>query len=379
MTLHKFINEQMTAILAEWTSFARKTDPAGNMSELALRDHAAEILRTIAADMATRQTPTAQREKSQGAADTAIGDETAAATHGRMRYDNNFSLLELSAEFRALRATVLRLWLPKIAAMTEAHAYEMVRFNEAIDQALAESIVTYSSRADQTRELFLAILGHDLRAPLATVSLTADLLLRSTALPAPCQPQVLRMRRSARIMSSMVDDLLGYARTQMGAGMPMHAEHIDITACCRAAIEDASSMFPRCEFRGNFSGALSGDFDGVRIQQLISNLLINAAQHGSKDHAIDFKAVGDEAGITFTVRNFGAVIPGPLLSTMFEPLVQLEPDDKEDAVLRTSMGLGLFIASETALAHKGTISAASNATDGTVITVTFPRASAPVP
>lgn len=376
MKLHQFINEHMTDIIAEWTTFARKTDPAGDMSELALQDHAAEILKTIAADMKTRQSATAQLEKSQGIADTIVGDETAAATHGRMRHDNNFSLLELSAEFRALRATVLRLWLPKIDAMTQAYAYEMVRFNEAIDQALAESIVTYSKRADQTRELFLAILGHDLRAPLANVSMTADFLLLSNSLPDQNQLQLLRMKRSARLMASMVDDLLGYARTQMGAGMPMHVERIDITPFCCSAVEDASSMFPQCEFRRNFSGTLTGDFDGVRIQQLITNLLINAAQHGAKDHAVEFNAIGEEATVTISVQNFGIVIPEPLLSTMFEPLVQLEPENKDDATLRTSMGLGLFIASETAIAHNGTIAATSNATDGTIIAAQFPRTKA---
>src|SRR5471032_662411 len=136
MKLHLFITNHLAEILAEWTAFARKTDPAGTMSDLALRDDAADILQVIAADIATRQSPSAQIEKSQGDAPVAPGSqETAAAIHGRLRHASNFTLLELSAEFRALRATVLRMWLPRIAAMTDATVYEMVRFNEAIDQA----------------------------------------------------------------------------------------------------------------------------------------------------------------------------------------------------------------------------------------------------
>src|SRR5476651_1137075 len=200
MKLHLFISNHLAEILAEWTAFARKTDPAGTMSDLALRDDAADILQVIAADIATRQSPSAQIEKSQGDAPVEPGSqETAAAIHGRLRHASNFTLLELSAEFRALRATVLRMWLPRIAAMSDATVYEMVRFNEAIDQALAESIVTYSERADQTRELFLAILGHDLRAPLATITTSGELLARPQLQIAKIPDIGARIGRSARL------------------------------------------------------------------------------------------------------------------------------------------------------------------------------------
>src|SRR5471030_2109037 len=107
MKLHLFITNHLAEILAEWTAFARKTDPAGTMSDLALRDDAADILQVIAADIETRQSPSAQIEKSQGDAPVAPGSqETAAAIHGRLRHASNFTLLELIAEFRALRATV---------------------------------------------------------------------------------------------------------------------------------------------------------------------------------------------------------------------------------------------------------------------------------
>lgn len=374
MKLHLFITNHLAEILAEWTAFARKTDPAGTMSDLALRDDAADILQVIAADIETRQSPSAQIEKSQGDAPVAPGSqETAAAIHGRLRHASNFTLLELSAEFRALRATVLRMWLPRIGAMTDATVYEMVRFNEAIDQALAESIVTYSERADQTRELFLAILGHDLRAPLATVSLAADLMIHQQQPTDPAAGNLRRIKRSSRLMASMVDDLLGFARTRMGKGMPMHAEHIDIVGACRAAVEDASAMFPGCDIHANFCDDSSGFFDRVRIQQMVTNLLINAAQHGAQDKPIELSVTGDTTQLVIAVKNFGAVISAADLGTMFEPLVQLENGDTERVTLRTSLGLGLFIASETAIAHGGEISATSTEHDGTVMTVRLPR------
>jgi signal transduction histidine kinase len=374
MHLSAFIRSEMTEILEEWTTFARKNAPAdGEMSNLALTDHAQEILCAIAIDIETRQSKQQQYEKSQGDDDDGGEIESAAAIHGRLRHASNFSLLQLSSEFRALRATVLRLWLPSVHQMSETTIYEMVRFNEAIDQALAESIVTFSARAERTRDLFLAVLGHDLRAPLATISLVGDLLTR-TVVP---QEQVAALgqkaKRGAMLMSAMVTDLLGFTRLQMGAGMPTERSTVDAQEVCNAAVADAHAMYPSSTIVFHSSGNLTGSFDGVRLQQLVTNLLINAAQYSAKGHDVTLEGVGRDDAITINVRNFGPVIPEESLKTIFQPLVQLDPDTDEDARPMTSLGLGLFIAHETALAHNGKISVTSSPADGTVFSVSFPR------
>lgn len=374
MNLSAFIRSHMTQILAEWTAFAKKAAPVGGeMSNLALTDHAEAILRAVAIDIETRQSKQQQYEKSQGDEVDSGEEESAASSHGRLRQASNFSLLELSSEFRALRATVLRLWLPLVPHMSDTTIYEMVRFNEAIDQALAESIVTFSARAERTRDLFLAVLGHDLRAPLATISLAGDLLMR----PALPREQVAmlgeRTKRSAKLMGAMVTDLLGYTRLQMGAGMPTVRAPVDALNVCQAAVVDARAMYPICSFVFRPQGNLTGSFDSVRLQQLVTNLLINAAQYCAKGHDVTLEAVGRENAITIKVSNFGAVIPEQFLKTIFQPLVQLAPDSDEDAKPKTSLGLGLFIAQETAAAHNGKITATSSAANGTVFSVDFPR------
>lgn len=374
MNLSAFIRSHMTQILAEWTAFAKKAAPTGGaMSALALTDHAEAILCAVAIDIETRQSKQQQYEKSQGD-DVAGGDEeSAAALHGRLRQASNFSLLQLSSEFRALRATVLRLWLPLVPHMSDTTIYEMVRFNEAIDQALAESIVTFSSRTERTRDLFLAVLGHDLRAPLATIALAGDLLTRP-ALPVE-QVATLgaRARRSAKLMGAMVTDLLGYTSLQMGAGMPTVRAPVDALDVCREAVADARAMYPASSFAFHPVGNLAGSFDSVRLQQLVTNLLINAAQYSAKGHDVTLDAVGQEDAITIKVSNFGAVIPEQSLTAIFQPLVQLEPEGEAEARPKTSLGLGLFIAQETAAAHNGTISVRSSAAGGTVFSVAFPR------
>jgi signal transduction histidine kinase len=374
MSLSAFIRSSMTEILSEWTAFAKKTAPSeGEMSNLALTDHAEAILCAIAIDIETHQSKQEQYDKSQGEEVDTRAKESAAAIHGRLRQASNFSLLQLSSEFRALRATVLRLWLPGVHQMSETTIQEMVRFNEAIDQALAESIVTFSGRADRTRDLFLAVLGHDLRAPLASISLVGDLLMR----PVVTQDQVAslaeRAKRNALLMSAMVTDLLGFARLQMGAGMPTVRVILDIAEVCKAAVADARAMYPNSTIVYSPSGNLIGSFDGVRLQQLVTNLLINAAQYSTKGSDVRLEADGSERSITLNVSNLGPVIPEESLKTIFQPLVQLDPDSEDDARPRTSLGLGLFIAQETATAHNGTISVTSSAAEGTVFSVRFPR------
>jgi signal transduction histidine kinase len=373
MKLYSFITEHMEEILAEWESFAQTQAPAaGEMSQLALRDHAKQILQTIALDIKTRQNPEEQRQKSQGLAAGDESESSAASIHGALRQASNFSLLQLSAEFRALRATVLRLWLPQVSAMSPTTAYEMVRFNEAIDQALAESVITYSARADQMREMFLAILGHDLRAPLATMSMAGDLLVRPDLPPDQATLIGAKVRRSARLMGSMVDDLLGYTRTQLGGGMPTTLHHTDIRDICKAAVEDASASHPGSVFELETAGELTGSFDGVRLHQLFSNLLVNAAQYGDKKRPVLISACGEGETITVRVVNYGATIAQASLESIFRPLVQL-PGDEHGNRPRTSLGLGLFVAREIALAHAGTIEVSSHDTEGTIFTVRLPR------
>ncbi|MET0855839.1 MAG: HAMP domain-containing sensor histidine kinase [Telluria sp.] len=373
MNLASFITDNMDDILMEWESFARTQQPAADqMSVVALRDHARGILNAITRDLRTRQDSEEQLQKSQGLAPDQDSEASAASSHGAMRHDSNFSLLQLSAEFRALRATVLRLWLPQVSAMSPSTSAEMVRFNEAIDQALAESIVTYSARADLTRDLFLAVLGHDLRAPLSTLSM-AGLLLAGGNTPTAQVGQVgARVQRSARLMSMMVDDLIGYTRTQLGAGMPTTLEPADVGVACQAARDDASATHPRCKFELVLGEGLDGMFDAVRLHQLLTNLLINAAQHGGASAPVLLHAHADAATVTVQVINQGSVIPAESLQAIFRPLIQL-PGEAGDARPRTSLGLGLFIAREIALAHGGSIAVASSAASGTTFTVRLPR------
>ncbi|GAB6195849.1 ATP-binding protein [Lysobacter xanthus] len=375
MELARFIETHMDAILSDWEDFARRNAPEGTrMTDLALRDHSREILHAVALDLGSPQSGAEQFTKSQGESDSGPGPRTAAAIHGALRQSNDFSLLQLSAEFRALRATVLRRWLPHVREVTDVVLDAMVRFNESIDQALAQSIVAYTERENLARDLFLAVLGHDLRSPLANVAMIGELLTRAGVSAEQVQDLGVRASRSARFMNHMVDDLLSYTRVQMGRGMPTAPADGDLTDVVHAAVADAGATYPRSRFDIDLDGDLRGRFDPVRLQQMLTNLLVNAAQHGEREPGVQIEVRADGDTIVIRVINHGRPVGEADIERIFKPMVQLPESDSRP----TSLGLGLYIAREIATAHGGSLTLTSSVERGTVFEGRLPRLAAAV-
>jgi signal transduction histidine kinase len=374
MELSRFITANMERILAEWEEFARKIPIAAEMSSSDLRDHAKQMLQACVTDLDSPQSASEQSEKSKGLAPGEGENKTAAARHGLLRLESGFSVAQLISEFRALRATVVRLWQAQLEHVTDATTNDLVRFNETIDQALAESAMAYSDKATRTRETFLAILGHDLRTPLSTMSLAGDYL----TMPDVGTPQTaklgVRVKKSAAVMAAMVHDLLEYARTQLGDGIPVVKREADIGEICQSALDDSSAANPGCQFDIALTGDMHGWFDAVRLQQVVTNLLNNAAQYRSKVHPVTLLIDGtDSNAIAIQVRNFGPVIPEESLEAIFDPLVRLARGTPDGRQPNINLGLGLFIAREITLAHGGTITAESEESAGTLFSVRMPR------
>lgn len=372
MRLSHFIQQRMPAILADWDSFARSNAPAaGNMSDLALRNHAQQILRAIAHDIETGQSEEEQLRKSQGLRDNPEGRSADAAIHGALRHESDFSLLQLTAEYRALRATVLRLWIPTVGHIDGDTAQEIMRFNEAIDQALADSVVAYEERASRTRELFLAVLGHDLRSPLSTVEMVGFMMSRHEL----GQNQIVelgnRLQRSTRLMKRMVADLLGFTRIRLGGGLPVSPHNCDLGDVLRNAMADAQASYPKASFDLQVPHEISSCWDTDRLHQLFMNLMINAAQHGTPATPVTIHARNGGEHVVVDVKNFGQPIPQESLKSIFKPLVQ-HRDGDSSAHPTGSLGLGLYIAREITERHGGTIAVASNDDEGTIFSVTLP-------
>lgn len=375
MKLSSFIRSHIEAILSEWDAFARAHEPGeGGMSVTALRDHAREMLEDIAREMDTPQSAQARRRKSEGQDSPSPDKGSAAALHGRQRHLHDFSLSQLSAEFRALRATVLRLWGPYMGPVDAATLEQVIRFNEGIDEALAQSVVAWSDRTSHARELFLAILGHDLRSPLASVALAGDMLAETQTPPEKISALALNVTRATRIMAAMINDLMGYTSTQLGAGMPHHPESCDLVPPLQDAITDAIATYPGTRFQLCAPAPLVGCYDRTRLYQLFLNLLVNAARHGAQEVPVLVEASVGSGDHLVTVTNQGEPIPAASLESIFRPLVQLGKEDTHLTRPRTSLGLGLYIARKIAERHGGSVDVTSDQAEGTRFRVRLPGA-----
>jgi signal transduction histidine kinase len=373
MNIATFITQNMEQILVEWEAFANTLGATTDaMSSHELRDHAKQILEFVAADIETAETSEQTQSKSHGKDGHPGADDSASSIHGRLRYASGFTLLQLIAEYRALRASVLKLWQRACPTAALDSMQDVIRFNEAIDQSLAEAAAAYSDKVIETRDMFLAILGHDLRSPLAATATAGIYLSREAVFEDRVQRIGVRIRRSAATMNSMVNDLLGLARTQLGTGIPIERRESDLLEMCQWAIEDAHAAHPRARFELHATGELIGSFDQSRLQQLLTNLANNAAQYGTPGMPINIDIVGADDGVVIRVSNQGAPIPKAAMATLFNALVQL-PEQEDQARPRSSLGLGLFIAKQIAVAHGGDIEVASDAATGTVFTVHVPR------
>lgn len=363
MSLSAFIRTHHEAIITEFAAFAKTLMPPGvDMTETALRDHAEDILSAVVHDMSIAQTSGEQSRKSQGRG-SARTMEVVGRLHADDRIGHGFTFRSVLAEFRALRATVLRLY-------AESGATELAdvrRFNEAIDEAMTESMDRFAIQTDMFRDQFIGVLSHDLRTPLSAITAGATLLAVPEDNPQRRSRVVERVMNSAQRMERMIGDLLDLTRARLGGSIPLKRRPADLHQVCEEAVIEIRAGQREAVVRLDCSGDLRGEWDTDRMAQVLSNLVGNAIQHGDGT-PITITARDEGDSVSLAVHNAGAAIPADLLPSMFEPLAR---GDEE----RTpgSIGLGLFIARTIVLAHGGHIQVSSSPGAGTTFQVVLPR------
>lgn len=374
MKLSTFINDNMDRIVAEWEAFAHTLAPDADQHGVGLREHSRDILHAVIADI-EKPRPRHLAGQAEGRAGVFDGHETAAAAYGAMRHHAGFHLDQLSAEFLALRASVMRLWMESRPELDATSFEQSLHFNDAIDRALSDALARYAREVERSRDMFLAILGHDLRTPLGAIIMTSQ-YLATPGIPKQKQDDaVLRLGRSAAAMSAMIKDLLDFTRSRLGCGVPVSPADADVGAICQAALEEARMVYPRHEMLAEASGDLRATVDGERLRQVVASLLGNAARYGGREAPITVAAQGERDRIVIKVSNRGPAIPPDVLRVIFNPLVHVG-DDGDQSMPPANLGLGLFIAREIVAAHGGEITAVSSDADGTVFCIVLPRAPA---
>ena len=360
MTLREFIAGHHRAIISEFSAFARTLMPPGSrMTETDLRDHAEELLTAIAEDLNSDQTPEEQARKASGRGAAAVM-LASGRLHADGRISHGFTLGQVMAEFRALRASVLRLY--ELTGSGDLGGVR--RFNESIDEALTESVTRYAAQTDLYRDQFIGILSHDLRSPLSAITAGAALLASST--DARQSRAAGRILNSAHRMERMIGDLLDLTRARLGGTIPLNRTTTDLQRLCDEVTLEVQSGKEGAVVQCDFSGNVQGQWDADRLAQLVSNLVGNAVQHGDGG-PVTLNACDAGPRVRLTVHNTGEPIPVNAQPSLFEPLVRRATGGAD------SIGLGLFIAKAIVLAHGGEIGVTSWEGAGTTFEVLLPR------
>ena len=347
------------------------------MNVEALRDHAREMLDGIAREVETPRTPEMLAADLESQKKPGDDVSTAARGHGAGRANRGFSPAEIVAEFRALRLSVITRWTTaRQRELDRIDLLEMSRFNEAIDQAIAESITRYSADLDHAKDRFIAILGHDLRSPLNATIMSAGLLLEAEELSEPHRDLVGRIAASAKTMNDLVSDLLDFARLRFGVGIPIEIGPVDLEAVIKEVVAEVTASHPESDVRVEVAGELRGEWDSSRIAEALTNLVTNAVEHGSTGSSIQVAAHGTPSEVVISVHNHGLVIPAEQLGRLFDAMAPT-PDDETRG--NHHLGLGLYIAHSIIVAHGGTVDVDSSSDKGTTFSLRLPRRSSRAP
>lgn len=235
----------------------------------------------------------------------------------------------------------------------------------ALDEAKAA--LEQAAEANRTKDLYLGVLGHDLRNPLSAILLSSRMLLMRSSLIEDDRRTLNRIARNAERMATLIRDILDYARKQAPGGLPVVPRPVDMGEVCASMIEELGLLYAGRNIELETRGTLKGEWDRGRIEQVLSNLLGNALQHG--EGTITVMAEGREEDVLLRVRNFGGAIADAELPLLFEPF-------RRGSGSKSGLGLGLYIVREIMRAHGGSIDVASSEREGTVFTTRWPRVEA---
>jgi PAS domain S-box-containing protein len=217
------------------------------------------------------------------------------------------------------------------------------------------------------REQFIAILGHDLRNPLAAINAATRMLQRREDDPEKLQ-LMSSVQDSVGRMSALINDMMDFARARLGNGINLATRSdTELHAVLDQTLDEIRLAHRETEFEADFDFSDPVQVDGQRISQLVSNLLSNAATHGDNLNPVRLQARDENGNLVISVQNSGAPIPPERLSGIFEPFSGSEPDAEQ-----RGLGLGLYIADQIARAHNGSMHATSDET-GTSFVFTMPR------
>ena len=315
--------------------------------EPALADQVPELLEALAAWMDGDPAPV----------ERAFGALVEGPALERLGY--GIGLETLTRETSQLRLVMLRELLRDPA--TPELCASLGRLHEGMDRGIGEAVRRYAERREEVRDLFISILGHDLRDPLTSIRVIARILGKDPALRGHAE----RIEQACERMQRLVDDVLDFARGHLGGGIPALPSPTDMGALCRAAADEIAAANPQRPLRLELHGDLHGDFDRDRVIQALANLLSNAVQHSAGSIELSASETADGSAIVTAVTSHGAPIPPAVLAHIFDPFAR-------GPTPAGGLGLGLYIVQQIAQSHGAACEVRSTA-QATTFAIRWPR------
>jgi signal transduction histidine kinase len=250
------------------------------------------------------------------------------------------------------------------------HELEMAN---AIANHVAAGLSRFSALAElrhtvRFNEMFMGILGHDLRNPLTAIMTAAQLAMKQGGSERLFKP-LSRILSSSERMARMIGQLLDFTRVRVGHGIPIEPRRLDLVPVVRQAMDELDDANPDWTLRLDRVGNTEGIWDADRLSQVFSNLIANAVQHGISEHGVHVRIDGtDDWVVQVEVHNMG-VIPAEVAGRLFEPMASASQGRDKSR----GLGLGLYITNEILRAHGARIEVESTEENGTMFKVVLPR------
>lgn len=223
-------------------------------------------------------------------------------------------------------------------------------------------------RQTEMEHHLIAMVSHDLRNPLAAITLSASLGLSATEDP-KLKRLLERIQVSADRGVRLIHDLLDFNLMQHGGALPIHRKPVDLGRVVQAQIDEVLFSRPEREVKLELAGQLLGSWDSDRLSQVVSNLVTNALHHTTEDVLVKVRVEGFTHHVELSVHDSGGGIAPDVLKRLFQPFVR----GVAGANTGRSVGLGLYITRAIVHAHGGTITCTSVPQQGTTFTVLLPR------
>ena len=373
--LAQILRTKRAAILEDWHRAVVadvQVPVASTLSAPALRDHVPEILDAIIEAL----------ERGLDGAEASSGRELAERkmprAHAIERFAQGYSLAAMMREISHLRAALIASYWDEAhfdargvqflhAVLDECSAIAAVQLERAAAAQLRAERESLRE-AVEVREHFVAVLSHDLRNPLNTIKMANGLLATATDASPPQKELIARSTRAVDRMRTMIEEILDFTKVRSGA-LVLERTPVDLARLSGDLVEELRGAHPDRVVRARMTGALEGQWDGVRLAQVVSNLLSNALAYGAPRTPVDLEVAAEADSVVIRVHNEGAPIPKESQEKIFDAFHRGDGESSNP----NGIGLGLYIASEIVRAHGGTIGVESEEGRGTTFTVRLPR------